>query len=330
MSLDTSSHEFHSPEADWQEIDELVNDVARLADSDLPVGEFHLGLLQRAVRGLAAVGGAIWIRRAAGAIALECQIHLDSLPLAENWADAQRHTHLLDAVLSSGKTSIVGPLAAMAGHAQAANPTGYLLILAPLPVEAGATGIIEVFQRPGVTPAAERGYVRFLATLSELAADFQRNRLLRQLRDREILWGRFERFVEQIHGSLEVRTTAYTIANDGRPLIGCDRLSVGVFRGNKCRLIAASGVDQFDRRATSVQLMERLAAVVAQIDEPLWHDDTRMPGIRKSKRRWKPYWTKPMPDRWLSCRCERSSRKTPSRTINAATHRPNRAGSSVC
>ena len=278
MSLESSSHEFRTPEADWQEIDELVDDVARLADAELPVGEFHAGLLQRAVRGLAAIGGAIWIQKGTGPIALECQIHLDSLPLAENWADAQRHTHLLEAALSTGKSSVVAPLSAMAGHVQAANPTGYLLIVAPLPVDLGSNGIIEVFQRPGVTPAAERGYVRFLATLSELAGDFQRNRQLRQLRDREIMWGRFERFVEQIHGSLNVRTTAYTIANDGRPLIGCDRLSVGVFRGRKCRLLAASGVDQFDRRATSVQLMERLAAVVATIDEPLWADDTRAPG----------------------------------------------------
>ena len=278
MSFDSSSHEFHSPEADWQEIDELVDDVARLAESDLPVGEFHAGLLQRAVRGLAAIGGAIWIQTGSGQIALTCQIHLDAMPLAENWADAQRHTHILAAALSTGKSSVISPHSAMAGHAQAANPTPYALILAPLPVDPGSSGVIEVFQRPGVSPAVERGYVRFLGTLSELAGDFQRNRLLRQLRDREIMWGRFERFAEQIHASLDVRTTTYTIANDGRPLIGCDRLSVGVFRGRKCRLLAASGVDRFDRRATSVQLMERLADAVAIIDEPLWHDDSRAPG----------------------------------------------------
>ena len=277
MSLDSSSHDFRVPEADWQEIDDLVDEVARLTGAGLSVADFHSGLLERAVRGLAAVGGAIWIRRGPAQIALECQIHLDALPLAENWADAQRHTHLLDAALSTGKSAVVAPLSAMTGHPQAANPTGYLLVLAPLPVDPGANGLIEVFQRPGVSPAAERGYVRFLSTLCELAGDFQRNRQLRELKDREILWGRFERFVEQIHTSLDVRQTAYTIANDGRPIVACDRLSVGVFRGNKCRLLATSGVDQFDRRATSVHLMERLAAVVAKIDEPLWHDDNRGP-----------------------------------------------------
>lgn len=277
MSLESSSHEFRVPEADWQEIDELVDDVARLAASDLSTGAFHTGLLERAVRGLSAVGGAIWVRRGQGQIALECQIHLDGLPLAENWADAQRHTHLLDAALSTGKSSIVAPLSTMAGYPQAANPTGYLLVLAPLPVDAGSAGVIEVFQRPIASAGAERGYLRFLAALSELAGDFQRNRQLRELRDREILWGQFERFVEQIHTSLDLRQTAYTIANDGRSLVGCDRLSVGIFRGGKCRLIATSGVDQFDRRATSVHLMERLAATVTEIDEPFWHDDNRAP-----------------------------------------------------
>ncbi len=275
MSLDPSAHEIQPVDDDWQEIDQLVDDVARLAATDLTTRQFHEGLLQRAVRGLAAVGGAVWIRNPAGQIQLDCQVNLDSLPLAENWADAQRHTRLLDVVLSGGESRVVAPLANLTGETQTANPTNFLLLLAPLRVETGAHGLIEVFQRPNVAPGAERGYVRFLATLGELAADFQRNQLLRQFHDREALWGRFQHFVEQAHASLDLRTTAYTIANEGRGLIDCDRLSVGVLDGRKCRLLAASGVDRFDRRAQSVRLMEQLTAAVATTDEPLWHDDVQ-------------------------------------------------------
>jgi biotin carboxyl carrier protein len=277
MSYDPSPQPQNFPpgEETWQEIDELVDEIVGLAGTKLTASEFHQALLDRAVRGLAAVGGAIWVRNPAGQVQLDSQVNLDGVQLAANWADAQRHTRLLEHVLSQGSGRAVAPLASVAGESLAANPTAYLLLLAPLAVDVGVLGIIEIFQRPTAASGAERGNLRFLATLNDLAADFQRNRQLRQLRERESLWQRFDRFVEQAHASLDLRTTAYTVANDGRALIGCDRIGVGLFRGRRCRLLAISGADRFDPRSETVRLMERLAAAVAKTDEPFWHDDDR-------------------------------------------------------
>ncbi|HEV2969124.1 MAG TPA: biotin/lipoyl-binding protein [Pirellulales bacterium] len=270
MSYEPSPHEFASEPVAGREIEDLVDDLARLAGSDLTGRQFHQLVLERAVEGLAAVGGAIWIRSADGQIHLECQFRLDAIPLAENWADAQRHTQLLAAVLATGEGRVIAPRATLAGEPQAINPTDYLLVLAPLDAEAGAAGLVEVFQRPNVTTLAQHGYLRFLAAIGELAAEHQRNAELRELRDRGTLWRQFERFTQQVHGSLELRAVAYTIANDGRDLIGCDRVSVALAIGSGCRLLAVSGIDKLDRRAEVVRSLEQLATAVNSAGEPFW------------------------------------------------------------
>jgi multidrug efflux pump subunit AcrA (membrane-fusion protein) len=73
-----------------------------------------------------------------------------------------------------------------------------------------------------------------------------------------------------VHRSLDVATTAYTLANDGRILLGCDRLCVLTAYGKTCRVRAMSGVDTVDGRSPLVSSMERLAAAVLAVGEPLW------------------------------------------------------------
>ncbi len=259
------------PRTTSREIEGLIDELAQLSAADLSGQQFHALLLERAVLGLAAVGGAIWLRSADGQIHLECQFRLDAIPLAENWADAQRHTQLLSAVMAKSEGRVVAPRGALSGELHAVNPTDFLLVLAPLAAPSGDAGLIEVFQRPNSAPAAQQGYLAFLSALGELAADYQRNNELRQLRDRGALWRQFERFSADVHGSLDLAHVAYTIANDGRDLIGCDRVSVATVHGSRCRLAAVSGVDKLDRRAEVVRAIESLAKAVVAAGEPFWY-----------------------------------------------------------
>jgi multidrug efflux pump subunit AcrA (membrane-fusion protein) len=63
------------------------------------------------------------------------------------------------------------------------------------------------------------------------------------------------------------------MANEGRAALGCDRLSVLVRRGGKCRALATSGVDQLDCRSQLVRLLEQLATRCATAEESLWYCD---------------------------------------------------------
>ena len=94
--------------------------------------------------------------------------------------------------------------------------------------------------------------MRFLSAVCELAADDDRHRQLQALRERATPRGQFDSFTQHVHSSLETRRVAFTLANEGRALIGCDRTSVALVHGRKARLLSISGVDTLNRRAASV------------------------------------------------------------------------------
>ena len=105
--------------------------------------------------------------------------------------------------------------------------------LGPLRSDQEMQGVVEVFQRPNPRPAVERGYLRFVLQMCELAGDYLKTHRLRLFTDRQVMWTQLEQFTRLVHQGLDPRATAYTIANEGRRLIECDRVSVAIKRGGK-------------------------------------------------------------------------------------------------
>jgi biotin carboxyl carrier protein len=91
------------------------------------------------------------------------------------------------------------------------------------------------------------------------------------LAEKQTLWEQLETFTRTAHEKLDVRETAYTIANEGRRLIGCDRVSVAIRYGGKCRIEAVSGQDTFDKRSNVTVLLGKLASAVAKTGEDCWY-----------------------------------------------------------
>lgn len=254
----------------WQHLDDLVDEIAALAQSDASVREFWSRLLDRTIAALSAVGGAIWLRGASGDYELECQHRLDGALWLEPGPQRRRHSQLIAHVAGSGLALSIPPHGS-AGGSEHANASEFLLLLAPAQAEQESIGVIEIFQRPAELPTAPEAYLRLMSAVAELAADFYARRQLRELRDRAQSWRQYENFTQAAHSDLDLKHTAYTIANDGRALIGADRVSIAWKHGRHVRLIATSGVDAVDRRAASVKLLERLTEAVLAVDEPLFH-----------------------------------------------------------
>jgi hypothetical protein len=240
-------------------------------------------------------------------LALQCQVNLERTGIGKSGEEGQiGHGRLLESVCSDAKGILVPPYSPSAGppgenatsatgavvnaasvsgasanatsaNGQAAgNPTDYLLVLAPLRTDLETVGVLEIFQRPDTTPQSQRGYLRFALQMCEVAGDFFRSRQLRSLADRQAFWSRLEEFTRAVHASLEVRPAAYTIANEGRRLIECDRVSVAVSHGRKCTIEAVSGQDVFEKRSNTVRLLTKLAEMAAGTREPIWYTgDTR-------------------------------------------------------
>ncbi|HWB12900.1 MAG TPA: HlyD family efflux transporter periplasmic adaptor subunit [Pirellulales bacterium] len=261
----------HLIEQTKQQIRSLVVEIAQLAKRDIDAREFYGAFLDRVVSALAAAGGAVWTVGDAGALELQYQINFRETRLADNQQSLQRHGMLLQKTMASGEGALVAPHSGEGDGDQPGNPTEFLLVLGLLKVDREAKGLVEIFQRPGSPPTTQRGYLKFLLQMCELASEYLKNRQFRHFTDRQTLWNQLENFSRVAHTSLEPRETAYTIANEGRRLIECDRVSVAVRHGRRCEVEAVSGQDTFDKRSNVITLLNRLATAVVAAGEPLWY-----------------------------------------------------------
>ena len=254
-----------------QQIRAIVAEIAQLAKAASSPQEFYADFLPRVVQALAAVGGAVWTIGEGGGLQLEYQVNLQSTGLAESRDKQIRHGKLLQQAMHQDEGTIVAPQSGWGDDDQAGNPTDFLLVLSPLKADVDVRGVIEVFQRPGTRPTSQRGYLRFLLQMAELAGDFLKTRELRHFSDRQALWTQLENFTRAAHLSLDPREAAYTIANEGRRLIECDRVSVAINKGRKCYIESISGQDTFDKRSNTVTLLNRLATAVVATGETMWY-----------------------------------------------------------
>lgn len=255
-----------------QQIRSLVNEIAQLSRSDISPQEFYTEFLTRVVSALAAIGGVVWTIEDEGRLALQYQINLQQTGLRESEEAQAQHGRLLGRVLKTGEPILVPPHSGAGDNdEQGANQTEFLLVLGPLKTDLETVGLVEIFQRPEAGMSTQKGYLRFLMQMCDLAADFVKSRQLRHFSDRQVLWTQLEDFTRRVHAGLDRQMTAYTIANEGRRLIECDRVSVAIRKGNKCRIEAISGQDLFDKRSNTVRLLGELATKVVDSGDPVWY-----------------------------------------------------------
>jgi multidrug efflux pump subunit AcrA (membrane-fusion protein) len=271
MSAGQSQVSSDSIEKTKQQIRGLVGEIAQLSKSDLPPEEFYAAFLQRVVQALAAVGGAMWILGEGRKPQIGYQIGLSEKLLDADSDEASKHYKLLDYIVASKTPQLVPPQSSAGDERMGGNPTRQLLVIHPMGHDDQIEGLIEIFQRPDTQPQTQRGYLQFLKQMCELAAEWFKNRKLRDLGDRHSLWAQADQFARAVHESLDVRETCYTIVNEGRRMLGCDRVTIATLKGGRCVVEAVSGQDTLDNRSNVVTLLGSLATRVVKSGEPLWY-----------------------------------------------------------
>ncbi|MEQ1906222.1 MAG: HlyD family efflux transporter periplasmic adaptor subunit [Pirellulaceae bacterium] len=257
----------------------LVQEISDLAKSTCSEEDFYQGFLTKTTSALASVGGVIWTRDDdSSPLGLLYHINLKLTPLATDTAAQIKHSRLLEQILSRAQPTIVPPNSGGGDEEEAGNPTNFLLLFGPLVVDGHAVGLVEIIQRPGGGPATQRGYLRFLSQMCEIASDYLKNKRLRAFREQQQLWSDLDQFSRSVHQSLDTQLTAFTIANDGRRIIGCDRLSVAIRDGARFQVVAVSGLDTIERRADQIKRLAQLAGTVSRSRERLWFtgDDSKL------------------------------------------------------
>ena len=256
----------------------LAAEVEQLAKSDCTEEEFFEGFLTRATSALASIGGAIWMLDDQRHLRLRYQINLKQTGLPERPTAQTQHHHLLQRVLARGESTLVAPQSGATestggGDSDGANPTDFLLVLAPLVVDQKPVGLIEIFQRSATGPNTQQGYLRFLNQMGETGSRYLANHRIRSFAAQQQMWHQLEQFIRSIHQGLNTKKTVYTLANESRRLIDCDRVSVALGTGRNCRVQSVSGLDSIERRASQVKQLNLLAAAVIKTGQPLWYND---------------------------------------------------------
>lgn len=270
-----------------REIQTIVQQIGELSRQDISPDRYYEEFLNKVVSALAAAGGAVWTLSDTGQLQLGYQINLRQTGLAENPIAQEQHGRLLHRVLSAPtgpgfeEGAIVQPHSGFAADGQIvasdadehapANATDYLLVLAPVYNDQGAQGVVEVFQRSGGRPQVQQGYLRFLLQVCTLAGDYLRSRRLTHLADKQTLWEQLESFTRLAHDRLDVKEASYTICNEGRRLIGADRVTVAVGKGRRPKIEAISGQDNFDTRSNVSTLLTKVARAVTKTGEDVWY-----------------------------------------------------------
>lgn len=260
-------------------IKSLIDEVARLSESELPPADYYGELLKRVLAALAAPAGAVWLRGAQGNNQLAFQINLREVGLDRDEQSRRSHDELLRQSVNQPQAfhllphSGAGP--AEEGKPAPGNPTNFILLLSPILLNSEVIGFLEVWQAPDRPLNAVQGFLQFLANIADLAARYNRNQRMRAMVGQEQVWTQLEAFARQVHASLSPTEVAYLTANEGRRLVDCDRVSVGIRMSRKMRVEAVSGSDVVEKRSNLVVLMRKLFDSVIRWGEKLIYNGTK-------------------------------------------------------
>ncbi|MGE3821989.1 MAG: efflux RND transporter periplasmic adaptor subunit [Isosphaeraceae bacterium] len=251
------------------QIRKLVAEIADLAEADIQPAEFYVEFLNRAVAAVAASGGAFWMLDGRGSLKLQHQLEFRLTGLMDGRAKTAPHDALLGCMLQATQPQIIPPGAVIEGVPNAGNPTNFALILAPLTVDKQVVGLVEILMDPNRRAATQKSTLRFVSDLCDLAASYLKNRQMRQMMSQQRLWNQLEGFTHTIHSSLDLKETAYAVANDGKRLVGCDRLSVALKLGGRVMVEAVSGQEVVEQRANLIRELTKLCKAVVRSGEDL-------------------------------------------------------------
>src|SRR6516162_1702761 len=251
------------------QIRKLMAEIADLAESDIQPAECYVEFLNRAVAAVAASGGAFWMMDGKGGLRLQYQVEFAVTGMMDGRVKTAPHDALLGCMLQATQAQNIPPSAVIEGVPQAFNPTDLALIIAPLMVDKQVVGLLEILMDPTRRAAQQKSTLRFVSDLCDLAATYLKNRQMRQMMSQQRLWNQLEGFTHQIHASLDLKETAYAVVNDGKRLVGCDRLSVAMKISGRTMVEAISGQEVVEQRSNLVRELTRLCKAVIRSGEDL-------------------------------------------------------------
>lgn len=246
---------------------QLAREIEEHSRSNMPPKAFFNEFLRRVVGAVGARAGVVWLKNDSNRLEMLHEIGLASTGFHENQGAMAANQKFLTEVISNGQACTYHP-----AETSEQLPTDDMLVLAALQANKEVVGVVEIFQRHDTPAQARPGFLQFVEQMTGYACRYLENQGKEEAGSSVAvsqIAEDFEQFVLQLHKSLDVKEVAFTAANDGRLLVGCDRMSVAILDGRKTVVRAISGQDNVNQRANLVRRMTKLASHVIRTNEKM-------------------------------------------------------------
>ena len=170
------------------------------------------------------------------------------------------HQQLLREVTAAGQPVVVPATPGACDPAAGANPLSVPAAIVAIETDTKTSHLIEVFLEPDCGIATQRGYLRFVAQMADLAAEFLRGNQLRELNRAAELNQRIDSAIHDIGTRHGLRRIEAAIVDRAAELFGFDRTALCVLSGKKARIAAVSHVDAVDKRSVAAEQIRHAAA----------------------------------------------------------------------
>ncbi len=259
-----------------REIAEIVREVAMAVRSDRTAEEFLALLVDRILRAMAAEGVIVWQRDTSPASTYRCARRLgritdQSIP-AESIAT---HARMLIEVAEESQPVVVPATPGATDGDVPANPMEVPVAVVPIacePSPSGAEYLLEVFLEPDCGVATQRGYLRFVAQMADLAGEFLRADQLRCLRRGQSLARAVDTAIAQLHDLHERKQIEPAIADAAAELFGFDRVALCT-AGPPVTICAVNHVNTIDTKSPAAQQIRDAAAIELDDDQCIWFEE---------------------------------------------------------
>lgn len=241
-----------------QEIRSLVNEIADLANRKVEPIDFYRGLLARVCAAMGATGACVWNVTSASTFSLAAEHNLPTALKSSGGQPTEPHRRILECIFAEGSPVLVPPGSTSLEVQRPTNPLEDALLVVPVRTDENVDFLLEVIQRPSGGPVAQRGYLRFVAQIADLMADFLRRHSLRMFRGNQEYHDQFHRALVSIasRGSEKDRFQAVADALDELLL---SQQSILLRKSYRFRVQSIGGVDSPDPRSETIALAQRVA-----------------------------------------------------------------------
>lgn len=246
----------------------LVGD--RLLESHPTVDTFFRELLDSAIDGEHVLGGIVWMMSQQGRMTPFKEAGLKNVTPDGMIDVGPVEQQQLQGVLTQKQFAILN---GQGGTGRSGLPPR---AVGPLQLSDRPVGVLELFVDPRRAHEQQRDVLSLVEEWCGYGSRFleQQKVSAQPPRDPTGFWERFEEFVLQLQRTLEPREVCAIAVNDGRLLIGCDRLSIVLREGRRVRVRGISGQDDVEHRANLTQAMRGVARQVLEVGEPVVYRGT--------------------------------------------------------